>query len=102
MTTSSEIRRAVVRAFYGQGLSYEEISNLLAIGEATVSRVLRLYRETGSVEPKPRGGGHYSPIRAEVAENLVHLIEEHPEIVEELKALIAEQKAERRTAPRAK
>ena len=79
MTTSSEIRRAVVRAFYGQGLSYEEISNLLAIGEATVSRVLRLYRETGSVEPKPRGGGHYSPIRAEVAENLVHLIEEHPD-----------------------
>ena len=31
---------------------------LFGVGEATVSRLLRLHRETGDVEPKPKGGNN--------------------------------------------
>ena|SRR5450755_3938025 len=58
---SIALRDAVVRADE-QGLSYEETAKLLGIGYATVNRILRLHRETGSVEPRPRGGGNVSPI----------------------------------------
>ncbi|MBN9687674.1 helix-turn-helix domain-containing protein [Corallococcus sp. NCSPR001] len=44
-----KLRRAIVQAFYDKGLSYAQIVCLLGIGEATVSRLLRLYREAGNV-----------------------------------------------------
>ncbi|MGO8971691.1 MAG: helix-turn-helix domain-containing protein, partial [Myxococcaceae bacterium] len=34
-------------------MTYVKIAAVLGIGEATVSRVLRLYRETGSVKRRP-------------------------------------------------
>jgi transposase len=58
---SIAMRDAILRA-RERGLSYEETAPLLGVGFATVNRVLRLQRETGSVEPRPRGGGNLSPI----------------------------------------
>jgi transposase len=43
--------------------------------QATVNRVLRLHRETGSVAPRPRGGGNFSPLRGEV----LALVKERPD-----------------------
>jgi transposase len=74
-----KVRAAIVRAFHEQGMSYEEIAKLLDVGEATVSRVLRLYRETGSVAPRPRGGGNFSPIANQVAGELMKLISDRPD-----------------------
>lgn len=53
------LRERIVRA-YLDGLSgtYEETAKLFGVGEATVSRLLRRYRETGSVKPKKRGGNY--------------------------------------------
>ncbi|NOK34548.1 hypothetical protein HMI49_15210 [Corallococcus exercitus] len=45
-----------------------------ALAKATVSRVLRLYRETGDVVPRPKGGGRLSPIRGKVATELKRLV----------------------------
>jgi transposase len=68
-----------VRAFEEKGLSYAEIADLSDVGEATVSRILRLHRETGGVDPLPRGGGNFSPIQGEVAEELRHLVITQPD-----------------------
>ena len=57
-----KIRRTIVRAFHEEGFTYEEIASFLDIGVASVSRILRLHRETGSVDPRPRGPGRSSPI----------------------------------------
>jgi transposase len=76
---SKQVREAIVRAFHDRKLSYEEIASLLAVGEATVSRVLRRHRETGSVAPSPRGGGNFSPLRGEVLEVLRALVREQPD-----------------------
>jgi transposase len=76
---SKPVREAIVRAFHDRKLSYEEIASLLAIGEATVSRVLRRHRETGAVDPLPRGGGNFSPLRGEVLDVLRALVRERPD-----------------------
>ncbi|MBN8467404.1 hypothetical protein JYJ95_12850 [Corallococcus exiguus] len=52
---------------------------MLDIGEATVSRVLRLYRETGDVVPRPKGGGRLSPIRGKVVSELKRLVAQKPD-----------------------
>ncbi|MFP2963602.1 helix-turn-helix domain-containing protein [Myxococcus sp. 1LA] len=59
--TPENLRRAIVRAFHEEGMTYGQIAHLLGIGTATVNRVLRRYRETGDVLPRPRGGGTSPP-----------------------------------------
>ncbi|MBM7115709.1 helix-turn-helix domain-containing protein [Archangium primigenium] len=90
--TPTELRQAIVRAHEQQHLGYEQTARLLGVSEATVSRVLRLYRETGDVTPRPRGGGRFSPLRGEVADTLERLVLRDPgatvtELKEQLAAL---------------
>ena len=85
MATPLKIREAIVRV-HEQGKTYEEAAELLSVGRATVSRILRLQRENDSLEPRPRGGGNFSPITGDVERMLVALVEEKPDAtVEELK-----------------
>lgn len=74
-----KVRAAIVHAHREDRLTYAEVAELLGIGEATVSRVLRRFRETGSVAPKPRGGGNRSPIRGKVAKLLESIVAEMPD-----------------------
>jgi transposase len=80
VTTPTQLRESIIRAFHERRLSYEEIAALLGIGRATVSRVLRRHRETGTVAPRPRGGGNASPIRGKVAEQLIALVTRKPDL----------------------
>lgn len=57
MDTSLDLRRRVVAAYRsGMTATYAATAAVFGIGEATVSRILRRYRETGDVAFKPRGG----------------------------------------------
>ena len=78
-TTSVEVRRAIVRLREEEDLPYEEIAAMLGIGRATVNRVLRRHRETGDVQPLPRGGGNRSPIHDRVAQLLSAIVMRMPE-----------------------
>jgi len=83
-----KVREAVIRA-RAQGCTYEEISELLGIGVATVNRTLRRHRETQSVAPRPRGGGNVSPIHGAMAELLIAIVAEIPDAtVAELAAVL--------------
>lgn len=53
---SVEVRERVVAAHREGKGTYAELSELFRVGEASVSRWLRLDRETGTVEPKPPPG----------------------------------------------
>ena len=56
---SLDLRRRVVAAYLsGRSGTYAATSAMFGIGEATVSRLLRRYRETGDVEKLPRGGNN--------------------------------------------
>ncbi len=77
-STSLAIRRAIVRG-QKQGRTYKEIAALLDVGEATVSRILRLHRERGSVRRRPIRGGRLSPIRGQVARLLGFILKDMPD-----------------------
>jgi len=77
--TDTRLRKAIVRAWHEEGLTYAQIAKRLEVGEATVNRILRLHRETGSVAPRPRGGGNRSPLHDEMAALLKRIVEELPD-----------------------
>lgn len=57
--TSLDLRRRLVAAYRsGKSGTYEQTAELFGVGPATVSRVLRRYRETADVQHKPRGGNN--------------------------------------------
>lgn len=60
---SIDLRKRIVEAFeQGEG-SRSTLATRFGVGEATVQRLLRLQRTTGSLEPKPSGGS--APIVSE-------------------------------------
>lgn len=73
-----KVRKAIVRA-KKRGLTYGEIAALLDVGEATVSRVLRLGRERKSLRPRPPSGGWFSPIVGPVARCLEAIVKAVPD-----------------------
>ena len=74
-----QLREAIVRAYEPGDRSYADVAETLGVGRATVNRVLRLKRETGDVEPRPRGGGNRSPIHGKLAELLVAIVSAMPD-----------------------
>jgi transposase len=90
--TPEGVRRAIVELRERDHRTYKDIAALLGVGYATVSRVLRLHRESGSVAPRPRGGGNLSPIRGRIAKLLVAIVTKAPDAtVAELTSALADQ-----------
>lgn len=58
-TLSLDLRRRIVEAYRAKKSgTYEQTAEVFGIGDATVSRLLRRYRETGDVLPKKKGGNN--------------------------------------------
>lgn len=79
LPVDERLRKAIVRGFHNEKKTYEQIAESLGVGEATVSRVLRRHRETGGVDPLPRGGGNFSPIEGKLGELLCRIVREMPD-----------------------
>lgn len=76
---SLDLRKAVIGAWKTGRYSYVQLAELFGIGEASVSRLLRRYRETGGVEPRPHGGGQRPILNDLDYKRLRRLVEEHPD-----------------------
>ena len=84
--TSVDLRKRVVAARMEDGQSMGQIAERFRIPKGTVQNILRRYRESGTVEPKPHGGGHPSAFSPEALERLARDIERHPDAtLEELR-----------------
>lgn len=56
---SLDLRKRIVQAYRsGRSGTYEETARMFGVGYATVSRILRRFRETGDVKPRPKGGNN--------------------------------------------
>jgi transposase len=76
---SDDLRKRIVKAHRtGEG-SYVELAERFSVGYATVSRVLRLFREQGHVQPAPHGGGQVPKIKPERYKELIKLVAEKPD-----------------------
>lgn len=54
---STDFRHSIVRAYeQGQG-SQRQLARLFGVSLSFIQRLLQRYRQTGSVVPKPHGGG---------------------------------------------
>jgi transposase len=63
--------RERVLAAYDRGLTQPEVCEQFSIGRTTLVRWVRLFRETGDVEPRPHGGGNPARVRMEVLEEVL-------------------------------
>ena len=79
---SSDLRRRVIALYRRGGVTYAEVAAHFGVGQASVSRWLRLFRETGSAAPRAHGGGRRRLIGDEVSPLLERLVLEHPDLSE--------------------
>jgi transposase len=56
-TDLDTLRRRTVDSWREERLGIDELAERFRIGTATAKRLIRQYRETARVEPKPHGGG---------------------------------------------
>lgn len=79
---SRDLRLRVVAAYRAGEGTYEELAARFSVGMASVNRWLRRMRESGTVEPRPHGGGQQLRIQGEDEEFLRKLVERHPDWTE--------------------
>lgn len=66
-----ELRRRAVEAYESGNESYEVVAARFDVARRALQRWVKLGRETGSVAPRPRGGGAPSPIEVSVLDAVV-------------------------------
>src|SRR5947208_3321840 len=55
---SNDLRERIIAAWQSRQYgSWEQIADTFRVGRATVDRLIRRFRMTGSVDPAPHGGG---------------------------------------------
>lgn len=80
-----ELRERIVASIL-DGMSWTEAAETFRVGTATVNRLMRRYRERGSLEPDPHGGGHPHRIPDESLPVLRELVAARPDsTIEELR-----------------
>lgn len=67
---SLDLRKRVVAAYERGDGTFEEVGKTFGVGEATVNRWVQLKRRSGSLAPRPHGGGHPTPFDASGLERL--------------------------------
>jgi transposase len=76
---SADLRVRVVRAHKAGEGTYDEIALRFGVGRASVSRWLRLERETGTLVPGRHGGGQTSKLDKEQLEQFRRIVLAKPD-----------------------
>jgi putative transposase len=84
---SKDLRERII-AGKKEGLSHARLAKELRVSLSAITRLLALYRETGSVEARPRKAGRKPRLDEEMLRKIAERIKEVPDIT--LKELIDE------------
>jgi transposase len=76
---SSDLRERIVLAYEEGDKTRDEVAELFQVGRASVNRLVRRYRETGTLDPSPHGGGKPRKITSRGEKVLRALVEERPD-----------------------
>ena len=90
---SMDLRERIVAAVHMPGATYDSVAQQFSVGRATVSRLLRRLRETGSVAPAAKKGRPPRVLSESDRAVLVALVTESPdatltELVDDLEVAI--------------
>jgi transposase len=78
-TYSLDLRERVVKAYDQKFGAQAKIAELFGVSVPWIKKLLRRRRETGSLAPKPHGGGQQPAFEGENLENLKKLVEQNPD-----------------------
>jgi transposase len=76
---SIDFRQRVVAAVETGEHSLRELAELFSIHLSTIVRLLQRFRSTGSVQPKPHGGGAHPKLDAAATAGLLALVHQQPD-----------------------
>lgn len=86
---SMDLRERVVAAAEQGVISLEEIADTFQVSVSWIGKLLKRFRETGSVAPEPHRGGQPGAFQGEAAERLVQAVKDNPDATLKQLALIA-------------
>jgi transposase len=78
-TYSMDLRERVVRACDESVYTHEEIAATFGVSTAWIRRLLQRRRETGSIAPKPHGGGQPVKFAGKDLDRLRGLVDKQPD-----------------------
>lgn len=73
-----EIRNRIIRAWQAGESTWQEIANQYGVSLASVNRLIRRYRQTGSTAPNPHAGGRRRLIDEAGLTLIRQLVEQEP------------------------
>jgi transposase len=76
---SLDLRKRIVAAVEAGEHSLQELADLFSVNLSTIVRLLQRYRRTGSVQPKPHGGGMPRKLDAQAVARLLELVKQQPD-----------------------
>ncbi|MDR2091791.1 MAG: helix-turn-helix domain-containing protein [Azoarcus sp.] len=76
---SKDLRKRILAA-KEEGASHAQIARQMRVSVSAITRLLALYRETGSDEPRPNPNGRKPALSAEQREGIRRKIDEQPDI----------------------
>src|SRR3954447_19193148 len=76
---SQDLRQRIADTIQRRDGTIRQVADRFLVSLSFVTRLLHLYRNTGSVEPKPHGGGDPAVLTPEDLERLRELIRERPD-----------------------
>jgi transposase len=76
---SEDLRQRIVDTASRGDRTLSQIAERFLVSVSFVTRLLQLHRTTGSVEPRPHGGGHPAVLTPEDLERLRQLIRDRPD-----------------------
>jgi transposase len=79
MSLSNDLRERIVAAVDHNEGSRREIARRFRVSVSFITRLLKLRRETGSIDPRPHGGGQTPALDRIALERLRRLVKEQPD-----------------------
>lgn len=74
---SLDLRQRIIETDRTEMITRKELAKRFKVSESFVGNLLRLYRETGAVAPKPHGGGHPPTLNPNQLVSLIEIVEDN-------------------------
>ena len=76
---SNDLRERIIAAVDNHEGSRRQLARRFVVDVSTITRLLQLRRQTGSIDPRPRGGNKDPTLDQDALERLRRLVEEQPD-----------------------
>ena len=76
---SNDLRERIVAAVERGGYTLRQLATLFAVDVSVIVRLRQRQRQTGSIAPKPHGGGRPHQLDAAAQTRLLQLVRQHPD-----------------------